>query len=358
MATFGEIINLQPYILEWLVNGDYSDLAYREIASEKATKDNKKKVTYRGKYNEFLDNYLKPSTYKTVNSTVTEQPTPNSTRFNGIDESISCVNLPIPAITTSMELEVKFVVPSDMLEAVGETPDYLTLFNSNSGIYCDIDLSPGDNGGPITSESTGFNAYLYNKYTSGTNIGASDNAQFTDVRIEYGAVNTVKAVYPDQATPIIYFNDVEITDTSNVLIPAASYASNTKTHSIASYNGQFDFFYGDLISLRVTVDSTDLITVSGNDFVNLTNGGTWEQLPGTSYMYFDPVGADVKYTNYNTNFYPDRLPRFTRVSKRKLLSSLIEYKNRWNINEDSATLKIDFIGFKGDWLVVKTTEDR
>lgn len=97
----------------------------------------------------------------------------------------------------------------------------------------------------------------------------------------------------------------------------------------------------DLATRRVTSEKP-----IGQGFKKVTYEGKYE----------DFLNNYLKVESLDTDLFIDRKPYYTSISKGKLLSSLIEYKRRWNINGDSATLKIDYIGFKGDWLVVKTTE--
>jgi len=118
--------------------------------------------------------------------------------------------------------------------------------------------------------------------------------------------------------------------------------------------------FGEIINLQpyilnwlVNGDNADLAErkvssekLVGNGFKKVTYEG----------IYTDFLNRFLKPESLTTDVYPDRKPYFTNINKGKLLSSLIEYKRRWNINEDSATLKIDYVGFKGKYLVIKTTE--
>lgn len=59
MADLGLTVNIETEVLNWLLYRENSELAFRELVSDKATSKGIEKV-YRGNMKEFLENYLKP----------------------------------------------------------------------------------------------------------------------------------------------------------------------------------------------------------------------------------------------------------------------------------------------------------
>jgi hypothetical protein len=85
---------------------------------------------------------------------------------------------------------------------------------------------------------------------------------------------------------------------------------------------------------------------AGGDYLKITYEGDYREF----------LKNYLKPKSLTATLYPDRDEINKFLSKGKLLSSLIEYKRRWNINKDSAKVKIDNINFKGNKLIIKTTE--
>lgn len=103
--------------------------------------------------------------------------------------------------------------------------------------------------------------------------------------------------------------------------------------------------------------------VNGENSTLAYRGVTSVKATGTNFKkvtyegrYKDFLNTFLLPTSLTTDVYPDRKPYFIKIGKGKLLKSLIEYKRRWNINKDSVKIRIDYVGFRGDMLVVKTTE--
>jgi len=331
MATFGQMINLQPSILNWIVNGENSDLAFREVVSSKAAGNNNVKNTYRGNVTEFLNNYMIPSlrTFESGYGT-----------FNGTS---SILTFPDDIVGSHFSFSTDILITQDDIDTVASQSGKFNLFQISAQTDAfSVSFSGATTGSPILVP---------------TISGAVDAGDFYDINTTpldltayLGTWFTVTATTNYTGGNTVLTLSVGTTDyTDTLAAKELSFTDGEATVGALDFKGSTqDVFSGEMRNVAYTnLATAEEIIIVADPYTGI-NTGTGSDLVPTDI-------APVQVAS-GVDYYPDRDPYFKTLTKGRILNSLLEYKSRWNINEDSAKLKIDHVSIKGDWLVVKTTE--
>lgn len=330
MATFGDMINLQPYLLNWLVNGENSDIAYRAIVSEKATGANKLKRTYEGRYQDLLDGYLVPGKYAEPTKYGIFNGTTSNVRFNPFN--ISKVQ---NASIYNFKIEVD--LSADKADLAGDPQYVVSAINDAFDGILFITMSA--TGGSIGVTSSG-GLYLSEDLTQ-THIDLlTDGEKHT---ISFEVEDAVSENYP-------YTMKID----GNTIYTGSAFELGVKNgvqlivgaRTSAGVGGtpNLDFFKGNIYRVYAEVDGT--VAIDCNDLSTGANAGT----SGTGTV------TDVELVELSVKPQADRKEYSQFLNKGAILRALVEYKKRWNSAINAEALTIDYVGFKGDLLVVKTTE--
>lgn len=261
-------------------------------------------------------------------------------------------------LTTDSYIEIPNVNLSDGATADGKVAfsydlrfDAQQLKDLDTQGYANLLTYTGSVGGftvdftPTAYNNTSITGNIYFTF-SGSNASVATTA--TSIKFEQGLWYNIKVEgtdVPTNSTVELFIDDVSVASATQV-DPSGLLLAAADSYKIgAAFGG--DSLFADVENIKATTQDGAVIIVDIINPVEGTNIGTGED---------STVSGVTGYVSPAIDYFPDRLPYYTNINKGTLLKSLVEYKRRWNINEDSAKLRIDYIGYQGNQLVVKTTE--
>lgn len=349
-VSFGDTINLQPYILNWLVNGENDEYAYREIISQKALPGNKSKFTYKGDLDSFIKNYLDLVRIDHTGE-ISNTNTYMDYNTNGALTQVYITDTTATATSTDDVVITSIVNYGDLTVSditTGSDTFYICCFNNSKGSFPLIYISD------ITDSSITF--HDQNSQTATFNINMFD-----------GNDHTIKVKYTYTGS-----NYISLDDEDYQTLNTFSYLYTSWENFLASVESDYGYIYygyssytADILPYlkSITIDYYNNATITITDTTSAISSTTVDNFTYYSTNTNTVASTEITITGEGTisgiDLFKDRKLYYTDLSKNTILKSLLEYKKRWNINGDSSLLKIDYIGYAGNGnLIIKTTESR